>query len=141
LSAVQEELLGVDEEEVSELEPLDGASTNAGPQSAAHHQDPTAAEGSTAQTQDLPKPADLGRIAKRIVDLLEEDEANTGPLERLYSRTTARVFAEFCDALLLDRTAVNLNSRAAKKTLFSLLMTEVCLSSHTFYCLLCSCSY
>ena len=87
--------------------------------------------GSTPQTQGLPDPAELSRVAKRIVDLLDEEDALETPLKRLYSRTTARVFADFCDVLSLDRSAINLNSRAAKKALFSLLITEVNLTTPT----------
>ncbi|KAJ2921684.1 hypothetical protein H1R20_g15414, partial [Candolleomyces eurysporus] len=138
LSAMQEELLGIEEAEDSG--PLetdigqqgDGLTVpqgrddrrNDGPSSATH-QDPITAGGSAPQAQALPEPADLGRFAKKIVDLLNEDEADDGPLRRLYSRVTARNFADLCDGLSLDRTAININSRAAKKALFSLLMTEL----------------
>lgn len=139
LSAVQEGLLGIDEEES-----LNDSGTNTQPPTSVEeqdkqssndllpstsNQDTTPGDGSTAQTQALPEPAELARVARRIVNLLDEEDAVDTPLRRLYSRTTARVFADFCDALSLDRSAINLNSRAAKKALFSLFITEVSITT------------
>ncbi|RXW16634.1 hypothetical protein EST38_g9220 [Candolleomyces aberdarensis] len=141
LSILQEELLqGIRETEDANCETLDvetspippatggpSSSQQALPQDDQPNDDSVAAPdgGSTAAPQALPDQVVLHRFAKRLVGLLGEDESDTDPSQRLYSQISARVLAALCDILSLDRTAISLDARAAKKALFSLLMTEL----------------
>jgi hypothetical protein len=82
-------------------------------------------DGDSTLAQALPNEAVLRRFAKRLVGLLKEDESDTDTSQRLYTQLSARVLACLCDVLTLDRTAINVGARAAKKALFSLLIAEV----------------
>ncbi|RXW15593.1 hypothetical protein EST38_g10261 [Candolleomyces aberdarensis] len=121
------ETLDVETSPISQAAGGPSSSREALPQDPQPNDDSVAAPdgGSTAVPQAFPNQVVLHRFAKRLVRLLGEDESDTDPSQRLYSQISACVLAALCDVLSLDRTAISLGARAAKKGLFSLSMTEL----------------
>ncbi|KAJ2913364.1 hypothetical protein MD484_g7039, partial [Candolleomyces efflorescens] len=72
---------------------------------------------------DVIKPMVLRRLSRNIVALLDEEDDIVSA--RVYSQTSARILAHFCDVLALNRAAIDLGTRRAKKDLFNLLLTEL----------------
>ena len=65
---------------------------------------------------------EVDAITRRTAYNLIETEMDR---EKIYTAANAFIFSCLCDILMIDRTAVNLRSKAAKRTLFTLMIDLV----------------